>query len=99
MKSSTIEVPAQVEVEATGCLGADSYREFARKKGFKHVEVVDWTSSAGDWSFIVSKNGKTWLVLSQTNNYPRPGFSHEVGVVEYVGTAEEVIKELWAECQ
>ena len=63
---------------ATGCMGAGNYRDWAREHGFPFLEVVDWTSSAGDWTFIVSIDGKHWQVMTQTNNYPRAGFSYTV---------------------
>jgi hypothetical protein len=81
-----------VEETATGCVGADSYKDFAARNGYGHLEVLNWTSSAGDWQFIVSKDGQRWRVLQQENNYPRgPGFSHTLGDEEYEGTAEEVL--------
>ena len=81
-----------VEETATGCVGADSYKDFARRNGYGHLEVLNWTSSAGDWQFIVSKDGQRWRVLQQENNHPRgPGFSHTLGDEEYEGTAEEVL--------
>jgi hypothetical protein len=88
-----------VEEQATGCTGASSYRQYARDLGYKHCEVLDWTSSAGDWSFVVSKNGREWFLLWQTNNYPRPGFSHELGDQPYYGTADEVMNYIWEERQ
>jgi hypothetical protein len=81
-----------VEETATGCVGADSYKGFAARNGYGHLEVLNWTSSAGDWQFIVSKDGKRWRVLFQENNYPRPGFSHTLSDEEYEGTAEEVFR-------
>ena len=88
--------PSSVEETATGCVGADTYKDFARRHGYGQVEVLDWTSSAGDWQFIVSKDGERWRVLSQENNFPRPGFSHALGDEEYEGTAEEVLQALSA---
>lgn len=87
----------RVAEEATGCLGAGSYANFAKSKGYAHIEVLNWTSSAGDWQFIVSKDGVRWHVLYQENNYPHPGFSHSIERRTYHGTAEEVIEELYAE--
>jgi len=84
------------EVEATGCIGVDSYRDYARKLRYKYIEVVDWTSSAGDWCFIISKDGKEWVILNQTNNYPRPGFSHVIDFTScYEGTARQVLNHIY----
>ena len=82
--------------QATGCRGAGSYLEYAHSHGYPHVEVIDWTSSAGDWSFLVSKDGNEWYVMYQSNNYPRAGFSHQIdteGLV-FFGTAEEALADV-----
>lgn len=79
-----------IEEQATGCRGAHGYREFANSRGFNFVEVLDWTSSAGDWQFLVSKDGRWWQILCQTNNYPRAGFSYALDDEIWEGTAEQV---------
>lgn len=81
-------------VSATGCSGARSYIDFAESLGYKHLEVLNWCSSAGDWQFLVSKDGFEWHVLEQSNNYPRPGFSHAVDPTPWYGTAEEIANEI-----
>ena len=78
--------------EATGCAGSSTYLRFARNKGYRYIEVLNWCSSAGDWEFLVSKGGKTWRVMFQTNNYPRPGFSHFISEEKFVGTKEEALE-------
>lgn len=93
MKLNPNDMHAAAE-QATGCAGARSYIDFAESQGYKFLEVLDWSSSAGDWAFIVSKDGKEWHVLTQTNNYPKPGFSHSIGDEVFVGTAEEVFEEI-----
>ena len=88
-----------VEEQATGCVGANSYKEYARSRGYTHVEVFDWTSSAGDWTFIVSKDGEGWFLLFQSNQYPRRGFHHTIDLTRaYYGTKDEVLGQLWDEC-
>ena len=54
--------------------GAGSYREIARRLGFKRVYVEDWTSSAGDWCFNV-QGGR---LLFQYNRYPYAGFRYSI---------------------
>lgn len=78
--------------EMTGCPGAGDYRRWARKRGYKYIETVDLTSSAGDWSFIVSQDGLVWYFMFQENNYPKPGFSRSINKqIPYFGTAKEVL--------
>lgn len=91
---------ANMEEQATGCVGAGGYRNHFKGLGYKHVEVFDWTSSAGNWSFLVSRDGVTWLAAFQENNYPRHGFRYSVNEeMEYFGTFEEVCTQLCEEFQ
>jgi hypothetical protein len=60
----------------TGCANADGYKAAALKAGYKHCHVIDWTSSAGDWYFLISKDGETWTTMAQENAYPEPGFKY-----------------------
>ena len=83
-----------VEEQATGCAGAHGYKEYAKSQGFNHVEVLDWCSSAGDWQFIVSVDGEYWQVLSQTNNWPQPGFSYCIDDRLWEGTADMVLEDI-----
>mgnify|MGYP001610099702 FL=1 len=85
-----------IEEQATGCIGANSYKDYARDQGYTRVEVLNWCSSAGDWQFIVSKDGTEWRILDQTNNYPRQGFSHSISDEVFYGTPEEVYAEIEA---
>jgi hypothetical protein len=80
--------------QATGCPGAGNYAIWAEQQGYPYCEVVEWGSSAGDWTFIVSKNGFEWFQMDQVNNYPRPGFSRNIGDMPWYGTAEEAIRDL-----
>lgn len=80
---------------ATGIEGAGDYRQVAGDLGFNYLKVLDWTSSAGDWTFIVSQDGKSWYVMSRENNWPSTGFTYYVNTDEaYIGTAEEAMKEI-----
>ena len=94
MKTSDIFIGTDAEVSAAGCNTAGSYREFARQQGCTHIEVLNWSSSAGGWEFIVSKDGVEWQILCQTNNYPRSGFSHTLTEDIFYGTAEEVFRQI-----
>ncbi len=81
--------------QATGCPGAGDYRRWAEAQGYTLCKVYDWTSSAGDWSFLVSKDGTTWYSMWQTNNYPRAGFTREVDTsYAYLGTFEDACQQV-----
>jgi len=84
----------RIAEDATGCVGSGDYRKWAEAQGYEHCEVLDWSSSAGDWQFIVSKDGETWFIMEQENNYPRPGFTRTVGTEEFFGTADEVLQQI-----
>lgn len=85
----------QVACEAaTGCNGAGDFRQWAEQQGYPHCEVMDWTSSAGDWSFVVSVDGEVWYPMTQDNNCPRgQGFTRQIDEDQsFEGTAEEAMK-------
>jgi len=80
---------------ATGCEGAGDFREWAAQQGYPLCEVFDWTSSAGDWSFIVSKDGKIWYPMFQENAYPARGFQRTIDTDQPIeGTPEKVFEYL-----
>lgn len=80
------------------CIESGDYRQWAMEHGYPYVKVLDWTSSAGDWSFIVSQNNKTWFVMNQTNNWPRQGYTRNIDTQHaFYGTAEEVLQ-LLSDC-
>lgn len=93
MQSQTITMGAEFEDQMTGC-NASSYRDAAEYMGFDRVEVLDWTSSAGDWQFLVTRDGETWQILSQDNNYPRAGFSYSLSDECFEGTLDDVYREI-----
>lgn len=98
MKSSNSYIGTGVENQATGCDDASGYAEYAEKLGYRFIEVVDWTSSAGDWTFAVSKDGDEWKLMCQTNNYPQPGFTREiVDEFTYYGCASDVLQQIESE--
>lgn len=55
--------------------GAGNYREVFVVLGVDVIEVNDWTSSAGDWSFGVKIYDK-WYMATQENRYPCIGFKY-----------------------
>jgi hypothetical protein len=57
--------------------GAGSYRKFFKSIGCTEVQVYDWTSSAGDWTFAV-KLGDLWFAAFQNNRYPQTGFDYSL---------------------
>jgi hypothetical protein len=85
-----------VAEQATGCRDAGGYRRWAEAQGYTHCEVYEWTSSAGDWTFLVSRDGEEWFIMSQENNYPRgSGFSRSVNELQpFYGAFEEVCREV-----
>lgn len=91
-----VEVGVMAAEQATGCRGAGSYLSFAHDRDYKHVEVLNWSSSAGDWTFLISKDGKEWRILQQVNNYPRgPGFSHYIDMDEtFHGCVNNVVQQV-----
>lgn len=52
--------------------GAGSYNAILKRLGFHKVEVDNWSSSAGDWTFKVQGN----RFVNQTNRYPHHGFAY-----------------------
>lgn len=82
---------------ATGCRGAGDFREWAKQQGYPFCEVFDWTSSAGDWTFIVSEDGNIWYPMCQENAYPTPGFRRSIDLNQpFEGTAKRVLETLWS---
>lgn len=65
------------EVVEVASAGAGSYGEVLELLGAEDVKVIDWTSSAGDWTFGVLVEG-FWLVASQENRYPYHGFRYSM---------------------
>ena len=81
----TIEIPNA---------GAGSYRKvFIDLLDYKKIEVVCWSSSAGDWQFGVF-DGEQWIACGQENRYPRHGFRYWVNDEHTANTFEELCQ-LW----
>jgi len=54
---------------------AGSYREVARRLGFKKFKIEDRTSSTGDWCFKLHGGRFMW----QENLWPCSGFRYSIG--------------------
>lgn len=63
-----IEIPAA---------GAGNFEEVFTSLGFSEVKVIDWTSSAGDWTFGV-KNEDGWFIGTQEHRYPLQGYRYMI---------------------
>jgi hypothetical protein len=68
--------------------GAGSYKEVLKLLGFSEVEVFEWSSSAGDWTFAVRGPGG-WYAVWQSNRYPYHGFDYAVMWDHPFGTKDE----------
>ncbi len=71
-QGETIEIPNA---------SAGSFKTVLEMLGFnrKKIEVEDWSSSAGDWTFIIHMNKKYWIYVNQENRYPYHGFRYAMG--------------------
>jgi len=82
-----------VEFEGKGIeipnAGASSYNKLLTSLGYKKVEVVDWSSSAGDWTFGAF-DGESWYVVSQSNRYPYHGFRYSINRDEPFDSFEQL---------
>jgi len=82
------------EVVEVPSAGAGSFREIFTDLGFDEVEVICWSSSAGDWTFGV-KNDVGWFVAIQENRYPYHGFKYSVSdLVLPCETFEQLCEEM-----
>lgn len=61
-QGETVEVPNA---------GAGSFREILKCLGYKKVDVYEWGSSAGDWTFKIREH-----YAYQENRYPYHGFRY-----------------------
>jgi len=85
-----------ISVQATGCIGAGSFRQVFRQMGYPHLVVMSDSSSAGDWWFLVSEDGVTWYNAGQENRWPHAGFEYNVDRDTWVvGTEEEAVEVMW----
>lgn len=79
--------------ESTACAGAGDFLKYAKQQGYPHCAVLDWSSSAGDWCFIVSMDGDYWQVMYQENNFPRRGFTRTIDdECFFEGTQDEALE-------
>lgn len=68
------------------------FRDWAESKGYSYCEVLDWESNTGDWTFIISRDGSVWQVMTQYKS--RDGFLRGINRKQYFGNPGNVIKEL-----
>lgn len=78
----------QVEVPNAG---AHTFRQFFKDVGYDAVDVVEWSSSAGDWTFMV-RDGEGWFLAFQSNRYPRHGFAYSVNYELPFASKDELIQ-------
>lgn len=89
--SELLQTNQLIEIPAAG---SGNYREVFTSLGFEEVEVIDWTSSAGDWTFGV-KNENGWYMAVQENRYPYHGFKYMISdIIGELETFEELCKEI-----
>ena len=62
---------------AVPAAGAGNYNGIFRILGFTNIKVIDWSSSAGDWTFGV-KDEYGWKIAWQENRYPYHGFAYMI---------------------
>jgi hypothetical protein len=74
------------------CDGAGDFLKYAKKQGYPYCAVLDWSSSAGNWSFVVSMEGDYWQVMYQENNFPRRGFTRTIDDECFAGTQDEALE-------
>ncbi len=63
----------QGEIVEVPNAGAGSFREVLKHLGYKKVDVYDWCSSAGDWTFRIRG-----YYVCQENRYPYFGFRYSL---------------------
>lgn len=68
-----------------------------KSKGFE-VEYFDWTSSAGDWTLLVTKDFRNFQIVSQENTWK--GFEYSFGTQRIrANSMEEAVKILADVCE
>ena len=73
----------------SGCQGAYGYRKYFSDLGYLYCLPWDLSSSAGDWTFAVSKNGLDWVMGGQENNgyfvkKGKPQFTYSINEDDFV---------------
>ena len=62
--------------------GAGSYAEVFKLLGYEDAKPIEWSSSAGEWTFAI-RGGDAWYFAQQSNRYPRHGFSYSRGEISF----------------
>jgi hypothetical protein len=63
----------QGEIVEVPNAGAGSFREVLKMLGYKKIDVYEWCSSAGDWTFKIKGH-----FVCQENRYPYFGFRYSL---------------------
>lgn len=79
------------------CIGAGWYDfRHALKDIYKAVEIVDWTSSAGDWMLAFQSDNGRWWPAWQENMCPTRGYRWSISHEWWGATIEELLAVLEA---
>ena len=74
------------------CIGAGWYDfRHALKDICEDVEIVDWTSSAGDWMLAFLADNGRWYLAWQENMYPTRGYRWSISREWSGATIEELL--------
>jgi len=79
------------------CIGANWYDfRHALEDIYEAVEIVDWTSSAGDWMLAFQADNGRWYPAWQENMYPTCGYRWSISREWSGATFEELLAVLEA---
>ena len=73
------------------------YQDVARELGFQYIEQYNTSSSAGDWSILVSRDREVWYMMHQFSGYR--GYEYTFNERCYYGTFEQVCDLLTVELE
>lgn len=69
----------------------DTVKDYYTQRGYKFV-WLDQTSSAGDWTFMLSKDGKHWrLGWQEADGWPSHGYDYYLAKDRFKGTKDDVL--------
>jgi hypothetical protein len=73
----------------TEIIANNDYHGVAQELGYNKLKIENWASSAGDWSFYVSRDGEQWQRMFRKNNFPYVGFTYYIDS-EILNLSEEL---------